>query len=88
MTYRCWQDWNESEPDASRTRSHFEADSPEEAAEKYAESLEDIGDLGHMFSVNVSAPNGAERIYWTVEVVIDWDPSFHARPAVKREDAP
>lgn len=88
MTYRCWEDGNESEPDATKKRAHFEADSPEEAAELYAERLQDQSELGHCIEVNVSAQNGAERIYWTVDVDVDWSPDFSARKAVLRKGAP
>jgi hypothetical protein len=90
--YRCWEEMNSSESFANK----IEADSPEEAAEEYAEALEDLADYDRgRIVVNVSADDvpflsalPPVRFYWTVEVSIDWSPSFHADAAVRREDSP
>ena len=89
MKYRCWEDMNESEPDADDAGAHFEADSAEEAAEMYVGKLDDLSETGNGVVVNVSAASGAtHRVYWTVHVDVDWSPDFSARKGVLREGAP
>jgi hypothetical protein len=86
MNYRCWEESSGSEPSGD---GRFEADSPEEAAEIYVSRVYDVDfSLVDSIGVNVSAPVAGGRAYWTVDVAIEMAPSFVARKAVCREDAP
>ncbi len=84
MTFRCWEDCDRDESDALE----FEASSPEDAAKHYCRHLSEIDDFRHSIDVNVSAQSGVERIYWTVNVTVEMEPSFGARKAQLRDGPP
>lgn len=88
MTYRCWRDRIGDDAAAWLV----DANSLEGAAEAYARSIEDdfSPEIESLICVvvNVEAPNDSERVYWVVEVDIDWSPDFRARKAVLRGGAP
>lgn len=74
MKFRVWDPGDQSEENAAT----FEADGPEEASEKYMESLSTVESLeSNSYYLSVRPLEGKARDPVQVKVTVDWEPCFY-----------